>query len=281
MHVKYFGFYATLVGSLIMIFLTKIYLVSRINTDRLSTFFHVINLEEMPKVARVLELDVKKLDNNAAKNIFYHTLSFPIQGVCKVLKRVGGNWVAGPQHQVDGDKFVCLDNIIKKDSCIVYSFGISNDWTFEDVMDKIGCQIFAYDHTINADPRRGNNINFFKTGLGIGENLKTLQQLMFDNNQSKSTIDYLKIDIEGAEFNEGGFRDWIQSGVLNYVDQIALELHMTQNNDREYIEAMEILQDLYNLGFRVISHEVNMVAGPSKDDLHYHYFEVVFMKVNN
>ena len=44
---------------------------------------------------------------------------------------------------------------------------------------------------------------------------------------------------------------------------------------------MEILQDLYNLGFRVISHEVNMVAGPSKDDLHYHYFEVVFMKVNN
>ena len=43
---------------------------------------------------------------------------------------------------------------------------------------------------------------------------------------------HLQIDIEGAEFNEGGFRDWIQSGVLNYVDQIALELHMTQNTDR-------------------------------------------------
>ena len=39
---------------------------------------------------------------------------------------------------MDGDKFVCLDLILKKDSCIIYTFGVENDWTFEDQMDDIG-----------------------------------------------------------------------------------------------------------------------------------------------
>ena len=32
-------------------------------------------------------------------------MSFPVQGVCKSLKRVGGSWYG---FAVDGDKFVCL-----------------------------------------------------------------------------------------------------------------------------------------------------------------------------
>ena len=59
----------------------------------------------------------------------------------RVLKRVGGQWhFGGPgqHHQVDGDKFICLDPLLNKDSCIVYSFGVAGDWTFEDQMDSIG-----------------------------------------------------------------------------------------------------------------------------------------------
>ena len=56
-----------------------------------------------------------------------------------------------------------------------------------------GCHTFAYDHTINAPPNRGNNIKYFKTGLGIGPSLKTLKELMIDNNHENSTIDYLKV----------------------------------------------------------------------------------------
>ena len=40
-----------------------------------------------------------------------------------------------------------------------------------------GCEIFAYDHTISAPSKRGQLINFFKIGLGKGENLKTLSAL--------------------------------------------------------------------------------------------------------
>ena len=59
--------------------------------------------------------------------------------VYRVLKRVGGQWLSSTKrHQVDGDKFVCLDLILNKDTCIVYSFGVAHDWTFEDQMDNIG-----------------------------------------------------------------------------------------------------------------------------------------------
>ena len=51
------------------------------------------------------------------------------------MKRFGGVWQG---IQVDGDKFVCLDNLLAKDKCIIYSFGISNEWSFEDLMDSVG-----------------------------------------------------------------------------------------------------------------------------------------------
>ena len=44
----------------------------------------------------------------------------------------------------DGEKFICLDNLIhdiKKEECLVYSFGIANDWTFEESMASLGCTV--------------------------------------------------------------------------------------------------------------------------------------------
>ena len=59
-----------------------------------------------------------------------------------------------------------------------------------------------------------------------------------------------QIDIEGAEFSSGGFSDWISTGALDNVNQIALELH---TGDTGFIPLVEILQQLYGLGFRLIS----------------------------
>ena len=58
-----------------------------------------------------------------------------------------------PAHrQVDGDKFICLDNIIQSRNCIIYSFGIGNDWTFEDQMDSLGNLYFTNTFMYNVFP---------------------------------------------------------------------------------------------------------------------------------
>ena len=46
---------------------------------------------------------------------------------------------------------------------------------------------------------------------------------------------------------------------------------------RQYNEILQHLQDLYRLGFRVISHEVNMVKGPGMDGI-YNFVEIVLLK---
>ena len=70
-------------------------------------------------------------------------ISYFIEGVCHSLKRVGGWWWRERQA-VDGDKFVCMDTFTPED-CLVYSFGIADDWDFEDFMDSLGCYVWAYD----------------------------------------------------------------------------------------------------------------------------------------
>ena len=58
-----------------------------------------------------------------------------------------------------------------------------------------GCQVFSYDHTVSHPAQRGRNIKFFKTGLGIGEHLETLNSLIKANHHEASIIDYLKVDL--------------------------------------------------------------------------------------
>eukprot|EP00092_Neocalanus_flemingeri_P049176 GFUD01056427.1.p1 GENE.GFUD01056427.1~~GFUD01056427.1.p1 ORF type:complete len:347 (+),score=85.51 GFUD01056427.1:57-1097(+) len=228
-------------------------------------------------VKEVLKMDPKSFSQTDAMHKFYWLLSFPVQGVCRVLKRIGGQWMV---RQVDGDKFVCMDNMMSDKPCLIYSFGISNDWTFEDFMDFRGCEIHAHDPTVDFPAKRGKNIKFSKLGLSTetSSDMDTLANILKKNGHSDSVIEYLKIDVEGAELT--GLPDWLKTGALDNVNQLAMELHLTglhNGEDSNFIWLLEILQELYKLNFRVISHEVNMVMGPQVDGL-YNMVEVVFMK---
>lgn len=71
-------------------------------------------------------------------------------------------------HGADGAKFVRMDNLVKvieNSECLIYSFGLSNDWTFEDIMDSSGCTIYAFDASVDYLERRGKNIHFEKISL--------------------------------------------------------------------------------------------------------------------
>ena len=47
-----------------------------------------------------------------------------------------------PNGATDGEKLLCLDALIydiRKQQCLIYSFGLSDDWTFEESVASLGC----------------------------------------------------------------------------------------------------------------------------------------------
>ena len=51
-----------------------------------------------------------------------------------------GNCETWPQ--IDGVKTLCMDRIYKNaisGSCLLYSFGLADDWSFETIMAGLGC----------------------------------------------------------------------------------------------------------------------------------------------
>eukprot|EP00092_Neocalanus_flemingeri_P017923 GFUD01019393.1.p1 GENE.GFUD01019393.1~~GFUD01019393.1.p1 ORF type:complete len:325 (+),score=54.21 GFUD01019393.1:61-1035(+) len=226
-------------------------------------------------VNEVLTMDPKSFSETDAMYKLYYLLSFPVQGVCRILKRVGGRWYG---TVVDGDKFVCMDNLLSDERCLIYSFGISDDWSFEDFMDFRGCEIYAHDPTVDFPETRGDNITFYKLGLGseTTSNMDTLANILKKNGHKDTAIEYLKIDIEEAELT--GLPDWLKTGALDNVNQLAMEIHLySLHNGPNFIWLLEILQQLYKLEFRLISCEVNKGMGKGADNF-YNFQEVVFMK---
>ncbi|KAI0267104.1 methyltransferase domain-containing protein [Gloeopeniophorella convolvens] len=117
----------------------------------------------------------------------------------------------------DGGKWVCgLDRVAKQDKCVIYSFGINGESSFEAALLQRapGCEIWGYDYSVNSFgpeindvPELRSRAHFESWALGgtdaHGEydNPKywTLDSLMKLNGHT--FIDILKIDIEGGEFD--------------------------------------------------------------------------------
>jgi hypothetical protein len=91
----------------------------------------------------------------------------PLQSFCTVGKLFGGQWMGGC-GAVDGNKFVCLDKLygdVMSGRCLIYSFGIAGDWTFEESMAQLGCTVRAFDPTINGEGKPASDLvstHFYK-----------------------------------------------------------------------------------------------------------------------
>jgi len=81
-----------------------------------------------------------------------------------VGKFFGGHWEE-IHACLDGHKFVCLDDLyldVKNKKCLVYSFGISDDWSFEEHMVGMGCTVRTFDPTIDGERLPKNELMTFK-----------------------------------------------------------------------------------------------------------------------
>ncbi|XP_013384145.1 methyltransferase-like protein 24 [Lingula anatina] len=177
-----------------------------------------------------------------------------IQFDCRNRIRAGGD--------PEGGWEVCLDPPydMKKDACLVYSFGIARDWTFDDYMgDVFHCEVHSFDPSIGEkDHKRSKYVNFHNLGI-FGRNsvitkkkvpwtVKTLGSIMNKLGHREKTLDYLKIDVESHEWMS--LQTAIAEGALRHVKQLGMEFHSAEHNLLQPMR-ISIWRGLYRLGFRI------------------------------
>ena len=90
---------------------------------------------------QIVHNNLEMLNSSLLKDMFYENINKPLQTECKILKKVGGSWRANSCGFVNGEKMICMDVIykaLKDDSCLIYSFGLSENWDFEIAMAQLG-----------------------------------------------------------------------------------------------------------------------------------------------
>ena len=171
----------------------------------------------------------------------------PKEVVDKNLIRIGRAYDGG---------YVMVDDF---DNCVAYSFGISDDVSWDFDIAKRGIDVYMYDHTIDSLPVYDERFHFFKTGIcgesDRQENLKTFEEILSDNGHVDNRNIILKIDVEGAEWN--AFNE-TSSELLKNFRQIVVEFHSINDvvNGSNFNKTMSVLNKL-NLTHQVVHIHAN------------------------
>ncbi|XP_046451527.1 uncharacterized protein LOC124199654 [Daphnia pulex] len=164
-----------------------------------------------------------------------------------------GEGVAAP----DGHKAICLDQSISPvyGNCLVYSFGIGNQWSFDESMAHFGCNVYSFDPSMgDNDHDESQNIHFYNLGLAAQDGIipskqwkmKTASSVyqMLIHRHGPVLIDVFKMDIEFFEWEV--IPQMMHSGFLaKIVKQLAVEIHFNVSDPLEiFRHRVRILQDL-------------------------------------
>lgn len=140
--------------------------------------------------------------------------------------------------------YLMVDDLCER---IAYSFGISNDVSWDNNMADFGYNIYMYDPTIEALPYERPEFHFFKEGLAgatiTEKNMDTLENFIIKNNHTNKKHMILKIDIEGAEWD---FLSTVKSSTLEQFDQILFEFHdmIKAKTEEEWQKTISLLEKI-------------------------------------
>ncbi|KAG9316855.1 hypothetical protein JVU11DRAFT_2927 [Chiua virens] len=195
----------------------------------------------------------------------------------------------------DGGKWVCgLERIVPKKQCVMYSFGVNGESSFEaDIMKAApGCEVWGYDFSVNSfgpeielesDLKRRSH--FFPYALGPKDafsavdepKMYTLRTLMERNGHD--FIDVLKIDIEGNEFESlEVFIDSFHGEPLPF-GQLQLEVHARTSDYQDFPNFLKWWEKVEAAGLRPFFSEpnlvyVNLVRGVRPDLIEYSFINI-------
>ncbi|XP_071550105.1 uncharacterized protein [Panulirus ornatus] len=204
---------------------------------------------------------------------------------CIKLLKQGGRTC---QRIPDGDKKVCIDSNVapSRNSCIVYSFGVGHDFSFDKAMGQYGCDVFSFDDDVYHNIYQRNvfpRVVFIQIRLGskvlvldVVDKVKNttfqylyrpLDNIMFLLKHYDANLDVLKMDVEGDEWQI--FLDSIfRTDVLERTRQLSVEVHMTDflKHDLQPLEARvailrysSFFKGLKSRGFELAYYEPNYI----------------------
>ncbi|XP_057368017.1 probable methyltransferase-like protein 24 [Daphnia carinata] len=158
----------------------------------------------------------------------------------------------------DGHKAVCFDRSITPDAgnCLVYSFGINNEWSFEDAMATYGCQVYSFDPSMNVSGHdRSQFVHFFDIGLDGQDRLHpskkwkmrtatSIYDILKNRHGESALIDVLKLDVETSEWD--AIPQMMNAGFLaNKVKQLVVELHFEADDPLQVLRhRVQIIRNL-------------------------------------
>ncbi|XP_061164781.1 uncharacterized protein LOC133173769 [Saccostrea echinata] len=148
------------------------------------------------------------------------------------------------QNRQVGNWFLCQDEPFKVEKpCLVYSFGIANDFSFDDAMATLGCEVHSFDPSMNSKEHiRNTSVVFHPIGLSnrvIKDfnprhdiyvtsdqkwNMMDLLSIMEKLGHKNRVLDYLKIDVEGHEWSVLDYL--IKTGMTSRIRHFSLEYHI-------------------------------------------------------
>ncbi|XP_046555811.1 probable methyltransferase-like protein 24 [Haliotis rubra] len=192
-----------------------------------------------------------EIERMSAKEAFrtYHSYLDNVDTICHRKLRMG--------RIGDGGWEICDDKQYRPvKPCIVYSFGINNDFSFDDDTAKnYECDVFSFDPSMSrASYKRSRHVQFLKMGIkGTdtrhgGWELHTLKTFKKMLNHTGKVIDVLKADVERSEWTS--LPEMTSSGELMHVKQLLIEYHGDWRNRHQCINNLKILKDVHDIGFR-------------------------------
>lgn len=252
--------------------------------------------------------------NIPLRDYYYKELSHFERLPCVVKKSIGGQWPRTSDAleswceqrgncetwpQMDGVKTMCMDIIYKpilSGSCLLYSFGLSDDWSFEEILARLGCMVRSFDPTVNGPPIGFDwptNLSFQRLGISNqtekvkmlnipGQNLNypldNLENIIDEMKDRGKNISILKLDIEGYEFSV--LPQVIDSHIIDFIDQIIVEVHSDKHSERS-LEDMQILIQsidiLKSSGFSIVNYDPNFTMGRFPRQ-YYPNFDITLIK---
>ncbi|XP_060078851.1 probable methyltransferase-like protein 24 [Ylistrum balloti] len=210
----------------------------------------VINGHQLPSKKDLCSLSMHQIESTYA---WYFN---NIQTICGHMKRFG--------KVNDGGWDVCVeDSMVRRDSCLVYSFGIDFDFSFDDdISEQWGCVVHSFDPSMDTSShQRSPKVSFHNLGLSnVNAIMPKTEWTMMTFNKVRETLghqtvfpDIIKMDIEDWEWHV--IPEMLSSKVLNNVKQFLVEFHFSNIPEADsrlfWISKFFLLKDLYAIGFRM------------------------------